>query len=447
MAGRNSSSRGAQISAGMLVYRWRDDSLEVLIAHPGGPLWARKDDGAWTIPKGLAEPGEDLLGAARREFAEEIGSAVPEGPVVELGEVRLTSGKRVTGYAVEGDLDVSTITSNTFEMVWPPRSGKVAQFPEIDRAGWFALADAAVKLNPAQAEFLTRLTAALDDVTHTEIEDPGSRLAGVFNSAADDFDAVTPQVWGPAGEALIAALDPRAGEAVIDICSGTGASVLPAAKAVGPDGRVLAVDFSAALLDVARAKAGAEGLGNVDVAVADVTTLEPGITPCENAFDVLACAFGVFFLPEMDDAARGLLRLVRPGGKVGVSVWHADAMADFAAAYFATVGEIAGDTGHQGPRAPGSGPRPIDRINTEETLAAWLSDVGGHDVAVTTVRLRVACTPEFAWKLVLGSGYRGALTELDDETRRRIRDRFVERLAAEHITEVNCDTLIATARV
>lgn len=431
----------------MLVYRWRDDSLEVLIAHPGGPLWTRKDDGAWTIPKGLAEPGEDLLGAARREFAEEIGSAVPEGPVVELGEVRLKSGKRVTGYAVEGDLDVSTITSNTFEMVWPPRSGKVAQFPEIDRAGWFALADAAVKLNPAQAEFLTRLTAALDDVTHTDTGGPHSRPAGVFDSAADDFDAVSPQVWGPVGEALITALDPRPGDSVIDICSGTGASVLPAAKVVGADGRVLAVDFSAALLDVARAKAEAAGVDNVDVAMADVTTLEPGIAPCDNTFDILSCSFGVFFLPEMDDATRRLLRLVRPGGKVGVTVWDADAMVDFAAAYFATVSEIVGDTGHQGPRTSGSGPRPIDRINTEEKLAAWLADVGGHGVEVGTLGLRVTCTPEFAWKLVLGSGYRGALTDLDDETRRTIRDRFVERLAAEHITEVNCDTLIATARV
>ncbi|MGV9714242.1 NUDIX domain-containing protein [Gordonia sp. NPDC003424] len=150
-------------SAGLLLYRRHGTALEVLIAHPGGPLWARKDDGSWTLPKGLVEPDEDLLAAARREFAEEIGSPAPDGPVIELGEVTLKSGKVVTAFAVEGDLDATTVVSNTFEMVWPPKSGRMQSFPEIDRAEWFAADAARVKLNVAQVEFVDRLDVALGE--------------------------------------------------------------------------------------------------------------------------------------------------------------------------------------------------------------------------------------------------------------------------------------------
>ncbi len=148
-------------SAGLLLFRHTDDGIEVLIAHPGGPLWARKDLGAWTVPKGLVEDREDLRAAARREFAEEIGTGPPARPVIELGEVRQASGKVVTGFAVEGDLDVATVVSNTFEMQWPPRSGRMQEFPEIDRAEWVDPATARAKLNPAQAAFVDRLLDAL----------------------------------------------------------------------------------------------------------------------------------------------------------------------------------------------------------------------------------------------------------------------------------------------
>ena len=152
-------------SAGILLYRRTPDGaldgVEVLIAHPGGPLWARKDEDAWTIPKGLTEPGESEIDPARREFAEEIGSPAPDGPVIALGEVTLKSGKVVIAFAIEGDLDTDTVHSNTFEMVWPPRSGKMQSFPEIDRAQWFSPDDAKRKLNPAQAVFVDRLLTAL----------------------------------------------------------------------------------------------------------------------------------------------------------------------------------------------------------------------------------------------------------------------------------------------
>jgi predicted NUDIX family NTP pyrophosphohydrolase len=141
-------------SAGILLHR----GGEVLLVHPGGPFWAKKDAGAWSIPKGEYEDGDDPRAAALREFEEELGSALPAGTeLVELGTVKQKSGKRITAYAAEGDLDPETISSNTFEMEWPPRSGRMQRFPEVDRAGWFSIEEAREKLNPAQAEFLVRL--------------------------------------------------------------------------------------------------------------------------------------------------------------------------------------------------------------------------------------------------------------------------------------------------
>jgi predicted NUDIX family NTP pyrophosphohydrolase len=141
-------------SAGLLLWR-RTPELEVLLAHPGGPLHAHKD--VWGIPKGLVEPGEDLLETAYREFSEELGLPVPPGTPVPIGDIRQKGGKLVTGWALEGDLDPATIRPGHFEMVWPPRSGRVQSFPEIDRVAWFALREAEVRILPAQAPFLERL--------------------------------------------------------------------------------------------------------------------------------------------------------------------------------------------------------------------------------------------------------------------------------------------------
>jgi predicted NUDIX family NTP pyrophosphohydrolase len=147
----------ASRSAGLLVHRDRNGTREVLLVHPGGPLWARRDAGAWSIPKGEYEPGEDPLACARREFHEELGVDAPEGPIHDLGEITQKSGKIVRAWALEADLDVSAIESNTFALEWPPRSGRIRQFPEIDRAGWFGLDLAREKLNSAQAALLDRL--------------------------------------------------------------------------------------------------------------------------------------------------------------------------------------------------------------------------------------------------------------------------------------------------
>jgi predicted NUDIX family NTP pyrophosphohydrolase len=148
-------------SAGIALYRRSQPELEVLLVHPGGPLWARRDAGVWSIPKGEYEDGEDPAAAARREFAEELGSPVPEGELIDLGEVKQRSGKLVRAWALAGDLDATTITSNTFALEWPPRSGRTREFPEVDRAEWFTLEEARARINPAQVPLLDRLERAV----------------------------------------------------------------------------------------------------------------------------------------------------------------------------------------------------------------------------------------------------------------------------------------------
>ncbi|MGY1746780.1 NUDIX domain-containing protein [Blastococcus sp. SYSU D00695] len=147
-------------SAGVLLHRRGPAGVEVLLGHMGGPFWARKDAGAWSIPKGEHGDDEAPEAAARREFAEELGSPVPAGDLVPLGELR-ASGKVLTVWAVEGDLDAAACTSSTFELEWPPRSGRVQEFPEIDRAAWFGLPEAREKLVRGQVPFLDRLVALL----------------------------------------------------------------------------------------------------------------------------------------------------------------------------------------------------------------------------------------------------------------------------------------------
>ena len=155
----------AKQSAGLLLYRFAaGGGLEVLLVHPGGPLWARKDAGVWSIPKGEYVTGEDPEAVAAREFGEELGAPAPGPPWVELGEVVQAGGKRVRAWAVEGDLDTSAVVSNTFDMEWPPHSGRQASFPEVDRAAWTAVDDARVKLVGGQVPLLERLLEALGTV-------------------------------------------------------------------------------------------------------------------------------------------------------------------------------------------------------------------------------------------------------------------------------------------
>ena len=155
-------NKAGLISAGIVLWRRRAGRVEVLLGHPGSPYWAHKDEGDWTVLKGEVELGEELQAVARREFAEETGHPIDDdATLIDLGEIRQKSGKVVYAWAAEGELDPAEAVSNTFEMEWPPRSGTIQTFPEIDRVEWFRLKKARVKIKDAQAAFLDRLEAAL----------------------------------------------------------------------------------------------------------------------------------------------------------------------------------------------------------------------------------------------------------------------------------------------
>jgi predicted NUDIX family NTP pyrophosphohydrolase len=165
----------AKVSAGVLLYRRSRAIVEVFLVHPGGPFWARKDDGAWSIPKGEIEPGEEPLARAQREFAEETGFAVA-GEFRALAPVRQAGGKIVYAWAVEGDADAAAIRSNRFSMEWPPRSGRSQEFPEVDRAAWFDLKTARQKLNPGQRALVDALECLLGGGNHASGQTPQNRL-------------------------------------------------------------------------------------------------------------------------------------------------------------------------------------------------------------------------------------------------------------------------------
>jgi predicted NUDIX family NTP pyrophosphohydrolase len=148
-------------SAGILLYRRRDEQVEVLLVHPGGPFWTKKDADAWFVPKGELEGEEEPLAAARREFREELGSEPPSGEPLALGSVKNKSGKLIYAWALAGELDTEAVQSNTFQLEWPPKSGELRTFPEVDRASFFSLEVAARKLHSAELPFLERLRALL----------------------------------------------------------------------------------------------------------------------------------------------------------------------------------------------------------------------------------------------------------------------------------------------
>jgi predicted NUDIX family NTP pyrophosphohydrolase len=148
----------SKLSAGILLYRRRGETTELFLVHPGGPFWAKKDDGAWSIPKGEYEAAEDPLEAAKREFLEETGSAI-DGAFLPLTPLKQHSGKVISAWCVEGDMDPGALRSNLFEMEWPPRSGKTAQFPEVDRGSWFSPDEARRKLTPGQVPFIDECLA------------------------------------------------------------------------------------------------------------------------------------------------------------------------------------------------------------------------------------------------------------------------------------------------
>ena len=157
-----------KLSAGILLYRFNDGLVEVLIAHPGGPFWAKKDEGAWSIPKGEYVEGEDPWAAAQREFEEELGKPPPDGPRIDFAPLKQPSGKVVTTFAVRGDLDLDGTVSNTFTLEWPKGSGNVREYPEVDRVGWFSVPEARSKLLKGQRPLLDRLMDVVGDAESAE---------------------------------------------------------------------------------------------------------------------------------------------------------------------------------------------------------------------------------------------------------------------------------------
>ena len=155
--------RPGNVSAGILLYKGRGEALRVLLVHPGGPYWEKRDLGAWTIPKGGIAPGEEPLAAARRELAEETGCDAA-GEALPLAPIRQKAGKLVHAWAVEGDCDAAAIRSNLFPLEWPPRSGRIAEFPEVDRAAWFSIAEARERILASQVPFLEELERRLSRV-------------------------------------------------------------------------------------------------------------------------------------------------------------------------------------------------------------------------------------------------------------------------------------------
>jgi trans-aconitate methyltransferase len=252
-----------------------------------------------------------------------------------------------------------------------------------------------------------------------------------FDAAAADFTALGRRLWGPIGAATVAAAGLRPGHRVLDACCGTGASAFPAARLVGPDGVVDAVDVSAPMIgELVRLST---GLPQLRAHQADVSTWDTG------GYDVVQSALGIFFLPDMTAGTDRLIGLARPGGRVVFTIWRGDAMAA-AGRYLGRAVAAATDTAPPEEREP----HLFDRINQADSYAVWLTERGLAEVDVTTHELRLPVTPDLAWLVITGSGYRGALAALDADAVEAVRQHYLDCLAADGVTEFDATTLIGS---
>ncbi len=254
------------------------------------------------------------------------------------------------------------------------------------------------------------------------------------DQGAEDFELLAPALWNPIGNAVAAAADVLLGERVLDAWAGTGAGTIPAAQLCGPDGTVDAVDPSAAMLDLARAKAEALNLENTRFTVADPSSWQ------SEPYDAVLCCYGIFLVPDMAGATARMAGLLRPGGRFALSTWDAGALESFEAALLEACAA----------EQPGSGPgaRPAfaanrEQLASEEKLLAWLGSHGFTDTTVQAVALSVPLEPAVAWSLVLGGGYRTVLPA-DAALRERVRERFTAGLGESFV--LNADSLVAVGR-
>ncbi|SFB06737.1 ubiE/COQ5 methyltransferase family protein [Amycolatopsis marina] len=258
-------------------------------------------------------------------------------------------------------------------------------------------------------------------------------LGDVFTAARTEFARIAPLVWNPLSEAMVEEAGPKQGDRVLDVCCGAGASAIAAGARVGVEGRVDAVDLAEGLLEEGREAAARQGVGNVRFVRADVTEWEAP----DAGYDVVQSAFGVFFLPEMDEQCTRLFGMLRAGGRFAVAVWRKGAIEDFARSYYEVIGRFRPEqAGRTGP------PGPIEQINTEAGLEDWLRDIGADEMRVTEVERRLRLDPGVAWDVVLGSGFRGALSGLRADEIEAVRAEFLGVLRQRGIESVDFGTLV-----
>jgi SAM-dependent methyltransferase len=251
-----------------------------------------------------------------------------------------------------------------------------------------------------------------------------------FDAAAEDFVRLAPRLWDPLGRILVGHTAPRPGERVLDACCGAGASALPAARAVGADGRVDAVDLSGALLEHGRRAAG--NLPQVRFAHGDVSAWRPAQGP----YDLVQSGYGVFFLPDMDAGGRHLVSLLRRGGRFAVQAWRRGALVDFGRCLF---GAVSGELRRPIERPPSAAAS--ERIDSRQKLGQWLTSLGLAGVQVQDVPFALPLTAGLAWELVLGTGWRHLIEGLDDPAALRIRDSLLAQINEHNLTELDAGSL------
>jgi ubiquinone/menaquinone biosynthesis C-methylase UbiE len=265
--------------------------------------------------------------------------------------------------------------------------------------------------------------------------DAKARAASTYNAAADYFDAPALSFWDRIGQRTVERISPKAGACVLDACCGSGASAIPAAKAIGPRGRLLGVDLAENLLRLARAKASQLGLTHAEFRVKDIEELDPST----ETFDAVVCVFGIFFVPDMPSGVRSLWRVLRPGGQLAITTWGPRFLEPASSAFWNAVRNERPDLYKSF--------NPWDRINDPSALASTLLEAGVRtDDIVAEAGAQPLNSPEDFWTMAMGSGFRGTIEQLDQETRERVRQATLDQISKDRVQSVETNAVYAIAR-